>query len=284
MLWIPLLCSCRGPGGAGGDIPVVPVVPTQAQREAIGRELAPHGEAWTLDELERGYEVTVAETPEGGYRLHLLARGSSGIRSEVTLHPGGRLEGGVTTVPDGPSLSAAQQATVDRALRDAGVAWVVGLRVAGEVGRLDLSQGLTGLAREGSMQTRRRGDDAVIYLRPPDAYVDDPLILTVSLGTQKIAGVQRLKVPKVDPLVWLGPRDVEQLDRALSAQGGLEGHVGTGGWVRIELDGGELRVEEGQRGGESAESFTIDRATGETDNHWVAFGAEPPEPADDPEE
>lgn len=201
-----------------------PETMSAARRAALEPMLARYGSGWSLSSLERGYTLSVVETP-AEYTLTLTARGASGLRAVVHATRDGQLSNDALQIPAGPELSAEDHASAERIVRAARTAWINPYE--GDTRAVDLSAGLTSLLGTTPRQSRRRGGSAVFYTRA-DEY-GPLLVVVVDLASSQLTEVSWYDVPSSEQGL-LPAADIAAIDEAMRRHGdfGVYGSVAAG--------------------------------------------------------
>ena len=201
---------------------------TAEQRAVLEPELRRYGSGWTLSEIEKAFTVA-ATAIEGGYELHFVARGRSGLYSRPSIVIGGSFSGSQLHLPDGPELTAQQRAAADAALRNTGELWLL---TRGQCTLFDTRGGLDAIVGAGSLQTRLHAGHGVLMITAeshPDTF-QDPFVIVVDLERARVVEAREVSLPPSADTRMLSATEVEVIDRALRTHGnfGVYGDVTMG--------------------------------------------------------
>ncbi len=244
----------------------------QEDRDFLQRNFARYGEGWRpgFDMLEASFAVE-ARRRWRTYELKLTTRDVFGLRFTLTVgRKLGWMRSSLPALPEGPELSPEERARVDGILAEVAELWL--LEPLNNVcQRVDLGSGLEGLRGGRALSTRRVGGRALLFLAERELG-GDLLCASVDLEGRAIEALRWWSLPPPRQGTWLGPAEVEFIDRHLRANGdfGVYGSVTMG--LRALAESFELKIRD--RGDRYSFSvvphdghghflhFEMDRATG----------------------
>lgn len=236
----------------------------EKDRRFLDENFPRFGTAWEggLAGLARDFDLQ-AERKWRSIRLHLTLRSPPALRFTIEIK---RKDGGMKTfgpeLPEGPELTLTEFERVEELLRSEKELWLT--EPPGGVVRVrDLSGGLAGLRGARTVQTRRLGSRAVVYLREAEGW-GDHLCLWLDLRAG-LEGVAWVDLPMDPGGRLLGRAEIDFIDTALRTHGdfGVYGNVQAG--LRALASGMELRIRE------DAQAFHMAASPPDGHGHFLNF-------------